>query len=92
MPLMHGYIYAVNQIHTTIHDLPTQNFHGLLALKVALCHNKYTVWNRNEKLHNTCFEDRMCYVQYCCYFLKITACSNIPQHIHLPVHLLVFHP
>jgi len=39
MPIMHGYDHAVNQIHTTIYDLPMQNFHCLLALKVALCHN-----------------------------------------------------
>jgi hypothetical protein len=78
MPLTHGYIHDVNQIHTTLYDLPLQNFHCLLALKVALCHSKYTVWNRNGKSHNTCSEDHTCYVQYCCYFLKITACSDTP--------------
>jgi hypothetical protein len=92
MPLTNGYIHAANQIHATIYDLPMQNFHCLLALKVALCHNKYIVWNRNGKSQNTCFEDCVCYVQHRCYFLKIIACSNIPQHVHLPVHLLVFHP
>lgn len=89
---MLGYIHAVNQIHTTICDLPTQNFHCLLALKVALCHYQFIVWNRNGKSQNTCFEDQTCYVQYRCYFLKIIARSNITQHPHLPVHLRVFRP
>ena len=62
MPLMFGYIHAVNQIQATIYDFPKHNFHCLLALKVALCHNKYTVRNRNGKSQNTRFEEHTCYV------------------------------
>ena len=43
-----------------------QNLHCLLAVKEASYHNKYSVWNQNDKSHNMHFEDQVRYVQYTC--------------------------
>jgi hypothetical protein len=54
-PLMHGYIHAVNQIHTTIYDLPTQNSHCLLALKVAFVSQQINSMEQEWKIEEYVF-------------------------------------